>query len=145
MAKKKKTTPPPKPQFTLTVNVNQAAVLIRALDFFSRIGIGQIEEVENMLRLEPHVLPGNGDAARAFLDAVKKQLMGLDANQSWGIFHATVPDHYKEAWDLQQVIRHKLSWTLHPEGGIGISFDEPLKSGSEPLATMEVKTLSEGD
>lgn len=124
------------PTFALTLNVKQVSVLIQALDFFSRIGIGQIEEVQTMLRHKEHTMPGNVEAVRSFLDAVKKQLMGLDSNETWGVFHQKVSDEFKVAWDLQQVIRNKLSWTLNPAGGFGVCFDEPMKAGTEPLATM---------
>jgi hypothetical protein len=53
-------------------------------------------------------------------------------------FNSKVPERYKTAWDLQQVIRHVLAWDANPEGGFGVNFHEPLKSGKHGLATMKV-------
>lgn len=138
MAKKKKQEPPP-PSFVLTLSEKQAEVLVAALDFYSRIGIGSIQEVQNVVMRERHCRPDAcHDAVRNALDFVKRELYGLEANAGFGIFHKDVPDHFKVAWDLQQVIRHKIAWTANPGGGFGVNYHEPMKSGSEQLATIDV-------
>ena len=139
MAKKKRVAAPkdkPK-QFVLKMNRRQAGVITAALDLYSRIGMGQISEVENILRLDRHVKPDySHDAVRNALDFVKREIFGLDGNGNLGIHNETVPKNYRVAWDLQQVIRHFLSWDANPEGGSGVSFHEPMKSSDEELATM---------
>jgi hypothetical protein len=136
---KKKQVKEKEPKFVLEMSASQGEVLVRALDFFSRIGIGQIEEVETMLRQYGHLKEGYSyDAVKNALDFVKLETMGHPPGGSYGIFHQKVPDWFKLAWDLQQVIRHKLAWTANPEGGFGVNFHEPMKAGKEPLATMEV-------
>jgi hypothetical protein len=57
----------------------------------------------------------------------------------------------KIVWDIYQVIRHQLSWEYAVETGkvesmdsqrkwpemMAVSYDEPLKTGKEPLCTVE--------
>ena len=144
MAKKKakKVEKPAEPRYTLEMSSAQAAVLVAALDFYSRVGIGQIEEVQNMLNMESHARPERDyQSVKNALDFVKRELMGMESGQSFGIFHPKLPDHFKVAWDLQQVIRYKTSWTANPAGGTGVNYREPMKSSHhEDLATMEVST-----
>lgn len=126
-------------KFVLEITAEQGEVLVRALDFFSRIGIGQISEVWNLLHMESHVRDeASHDAVRNALDFVKRELLGLESGASFGIFNGKVPEHYKTAWDLQQVIRHVLAWDANPKGGFGVNFHEPLKSAKHGLATMKI-------
>ncbi len=138
---KKKKQEPPAPRFVLNLSESQAQVLVAALDFYSRIGIGSLHEVEGLISREAHCRKDAcHDAVRNALDFVKRELYGLEANAGFGIFHKDVPDKFKVAWDLQQVIRHKIAWTANPAGGFGVNYHEPMKSGSEQLATMDVAT-----
>jgi len=52
-------------------------------------------------------------------------------------FSEKIHDVFRIAWDLQQVIRHRLAWDRNPKGGIQVSFDDPLKSSREPLASIK--------
>ena len=139
MAKKKKPVEVVPPKFVLELSELQAEVLIKALDLYSRIGIGQIGEVHNILTLEPHIKSPSENTYQGIknaLDFVKRELFGFEAGASFAMHAPQVPDKFKVAWDLQQVIRHKLAWTANPAGGVGVSFQEPMKSSKEPLATM---------
>jgi hypothetical protein len=137
--KKKENPEPPEPKFVLTLTASQAQTLVEALDLFSRIGIGQINEVESVVtRYGMDRKEHSYEAVKNALDFIKLELMGFQQGGSYGIFHQKVHNIFKEAWDLQQVIRHKLAWTANPGGGFGVNFHEPMKSGSTPLATMDV-------
>ncbi len=139
MTKNKKIEETKSPSFVLHLSEQQANVLVAALDFYSRIGCGQIEEVQNLLALEPHLNPdrdGNSyQAVKNALNFVRRDLFG---RSGFSISDRKVPNRYKCAWDLQQVIRHKLAWTANPAGSWGVSFQEPDQSGKEDLATMDV-------
>lgn len=138
--KKPEKAEPAEQQFVLTLTASQAQTLVEALDMFSRIGIGQIHEVENVVtRYGMDRKEHNYEAVRNALDFVRRELMGFEPGGSYGIFHKKVHNVFKDAWDLQQVIRYVLAWTKNPEGGFGVNFHDPLKSGESPLATMEVK------
>lgn len=123
--------------FNLTLNEFQAKVMVQALDVFSRIGIGQLEEIESLLRRHGHN-DFNYDAVKDALNLLKQEIMGQPPNGSFGIHHPEVHDVFKVSWDLQQVVRYCLAWSQHPEGGFGVNFYEPSLSGSQPLATIEL-------
>lgn len=127
------------PKFVLELTELQAELLVKALDLYSRIGIGQIGEVHNILTLEPHTNPPGEHTYQGIknaLDFVKRELFGFESGASFAMHNSKVPEKFRVAWDLQQVIRHKLAWTANPAGGAGVSFHEPMKSSKEPLATM---------
>jgi hypothetical protein len=122
-------------KYTLTLNEDQARILIRALDLYSRIGIGQFEEVAQVydrgLKLD---LPTR-DRIRVGLNIAKAEA-GHPVNGSYGIHNAKVDDEFRVAYDLQKVVRHRLAWDRQPQGGLGVDFDTPDQSGSQPLATI---------
>lgn len=73
-------------------------------------------------------------------------LMGLPGNATGGVGWNTEGDIL---WDLYQVVRHRLAWDnaikaelVNSDGSrnwsrmMGVSYDEPIKYGSEPLAQM---------
>jgi hypothetical protein len=135
-------------EFVLTLSRKQAKVLVSALDLFSRIGLGQLEEVEQVA--QRHGLytakpgketPSSSEHAliRRWLAELKMLIYGFEPNASFGIFNPRLPAAFKISHDLEQVIRHKLAWTANPKGGSAVDFCEPLISSNEPLAKMEVK------
>lgn len=128
--------------YTLAITEEQARVLVNACDFFSRIGIGQLDRVLDEFRFSKDVSPEKLDEARKFIDHAKFLLTGFPPNASHGIRSPQVKDIYRVAYDLQQVIRHRLAWDAKPEGGIGVHFDEPWRSSNEPLATITEKKPS---
>jgi len=114
-------------KYTLTLNKDQAQVLVQALDLFSRIGIGQFEEIVHVYdsgRMNNEQLEGNAkydvrDQARAALDLAKKVLTGYTGGASHGIHSPLVSDKYRAAFDIQQVVRHALHQERNPKGEAG--------------------------
>ena len=45
----------------------------------------------------------------------------------------------QEAWDIYQVIRHAYAWKRYPEGGWTVDFNEPMKTGHEPLPEITIE------
>lgn len=116
-------------------------ILVEALDFYSRIGIGQLNEIGSILSLYDAIKIDYSKSEEIFAK-MKLEIFNLQSNEFFGIFHKKVPDFYKVAWDLKQVIRHRLAWDSNPKGGIGVSFDVPFKSSeNEELATIESTAL----
>lgn len=117
----------------------QADVLIAALDLYSRIHLGQFEEVANVARMyDVSRLNGDYEAHNEFDDAIReaKTILGFCRNGSYGIFNERVNDVARVAWDMQQVIRHYLAWKRNPEGGFTVNFDTPHRSGKEDLISV---------
>lgn len=123
-------------QYCLTISEEQADIISRALDLYERVGgLGQIEVVA-----EPWIFRRDANAlelARRALDQAKLYLTGFEYGASYGIYSEGVPDEYRVAYDLQQVIRYRLAWDKTPEGGIGVWFDKPHRTGKVSLAKIE--------
>ena len=75
-----------------------------------------------------------------------KPAMGLAPNESFRVGHG---DEADTLWDLHQVLRHRLAWDAAYAAGrikpgaprnwadmLSHDFDEPLRYGPEPLATV---------
>lgn len=117
----------------------QADILVAALDLYSRIHLGQFEEVANIARMyDISKFHNEYDAHNDFDDAIReaKGILGFDRNASWGIFNDKVNDLARVSWDMQQVIRHHLAWKRNPEGGFTVNFDTPHRSGQEDLINV---------
>lgn len=134
--------------YKLEINDSQASILIEALDFYSRILIGQVEELEHMIRkyqiqkedIEQCSIIERQDDIRERLNDIKK-ILGFQSGESFGIFNSVVHDNARIAYDIQQVIRHTQHWNLFPNGSDvfrGVSSDTPFKSSKEELPKMEI-------
>lgn len=124
-------------KYTLTFTEEQAGILVDALDLYSRIGIGQFEEC---VRVFDHTLElpiETRDACKASLDHAKFVIAGLPAGGSHGIHNPKVRDVFRAAYDIQQVIRHRVAWDRKPEGNIShVHFDQPRQISGLPLPTI---------
>ena len=147
----------------IEINDEQAYVIVEALDLFSRVLIGQSEEVGsvmnkynvNMLDSEMVGAEGNQytqskpdkkayDAHHDFTDAIrslKHSLLGIHINGSYGIHSDVVHDNARVAYDIQQVLRNHLAWKHHKSGSfggtMGVSFDKPYQTSKLPLPKIE--------
>lgn len=112
--------------------------IIRSLDFYSRIWIGQYLEIDNeMIWLikktyddvrENEIIPLFLQLRNRMMPASIRDI-GQTLYASYGIFSDKVDERAGTAYDMQQVIRYTLAWSLHPEGGWSIDFSEPLRAG----------------
>jgi hypothetical protein len=136
--------------YTLTLTDRQMHVISRACEVIARLGIGQLPEA---LRELPKPDSGidwiewNTDC-EAVCKIMSKYLPGNinGWNSNLSIHHAD--NGARIAWDLHQVIRHRLAWDSATARGItdgttrdwsqmlGVHFDAPSKTAEEPLATV---------
>lgn len=131
-------------KYKLELNEEQAATLIKALDLYSRIGIGQFHEILDwQFNWEKRNAQDYQDI-RDQLDFIKFMLTGMPKNASRGIFQEETPERCKIAWDIQQVVRHCKSWHENPEGGITVHFGKPMRSSQEPLPVCKVLEEQDG-
>lgn len=129
--------------YNLKINKKQAEVISKALDLYSRIGSGQTSEMlwhpsvagkmwakndnlnENQM---------NQKLVRQLLDDIKRIIWGYRPNEHGGITTAEETD--KIAYDLHQIIRHKIAWDNEPDGGLTVNFHKPMQYSKEELAKM---------
>lgn len=106
----------------------ELAEIKNATENLSRVGMGQIDYCIDVINMQwgKIVLDKNYSVIREQIDAADK-IMELDGRSKV---------EADNAWDIYQVVRHYLAWKSEPEGGFQVSFDKPLKKGSEPLAKI---------
>ena len=88
-------------------------VVIDALDFYSRIWIGQYRNI-------------------LFESRGLKQCDGYGFGGSYGIFSDERDIRAGIAYDLQQEIRNKRAYFEHPQGGYTVDFHDPLPCDDDP-------------
>lgn len=127
-----------KRRYLLLLTEAQVESISCALEFYERAGgMGQLGEVLDPWRRRCR--PANIEPARRALDEAQNLLTGLPFGASFGICSPEVPDEFRVAYDLHQVLRHRLAWDRYPQGGTNVVFDKPRQTGQEPLATIKRK------
>lgn len=127
-------------KYSLTITEAQAITLINALDLYKRIGMGQLDEIKHVAVPAPkHKYKWvELDQTMAIL---KLQLLGWPhINTAHSIVSKDLPDQFRVAWDILQVVRNRLAHdSLKPgeKPGIYVYFDEPRKTSKEPLPEIK--------
>ena len=125
----------------LRLNDSEITTCINALDFYSRIFIGQYDQIDSSLGWSVMYMPrfSQDRATREFLyRAIRSRIFKgtfLERETfaaSFGIWSEETDDRAMVAYDVQQIMRNKAAWTKNPEGGFGVDFDRPLINGSQP-------------
>jgi hypothetical protein len=135
------------PRVHLECSPEQAAILCRALDLYMRVGgLGQFGEVADhwLMRAVTH----ERGFARSDLERPLRELhsmvmpsgIGGNLGASYGINSPDVPDEYRSATDIREVVRHAL-WRARPESernGYTVDAHPARHWGALPLPTCEV-------
>ena len=112
--------------------------IVKALDFYSRIWIGQYLEIDYEITWLKKEAPNEilETKITSLLLKIRSKLLPLsnrDIGQtlyaSYGIFSNKIDERAGTAYDMQQAIRYTLAWFLHPEGGWTVDFGSPLRAG----------------
>lgn len=128
-------------------NPDEVYNLINALDFYSRIWIGQYLEINTLLSWSKKTMFGlktEKDVIPLF-QKIREQLLpelDYDLNGSYGIYSKKTNENARISYDIQQVVRYKQAYFLHPEGGITVDYSYPLqtcKSIELPKASIQYK------
>ena len=129
--------------YRLTVTDNQLDAIDRALESFMRMSIGQFKySIEEVWR--DKVLEVDRRELESICDRLKEMYTGYkDRGASYGIHSKEVQEDARIAWDIKQVIRHRISYDRHPEGGHTVNFNPPNRSSLEPLPGIEKKVDNE--
>lgn len=132
--------------YNLKIDEKQAHVLIKALDLYSRIKCGQIKEVGNILR--DAICAGEREGPQVKNMELADQLLDKVAmlyfpelpmpGASHSIRSAPGVDE-RVAYDIQQVIRHRIAWDGVEPGKTpqGVWGYEPSATAQHPLAKIE--------
>jgi len=130
---------------TLEINERQAHTLKEALELYARIGMGQLHELNYHPAFQCRDY--ERDEVDQLLDHLKHTVFTdlYGRGHSYGIRHENTHEASKEAYDIYQVIRHRLAWHKKPEGNRwSVDFDEPTQFSQQPLAFCKIEPSNEG-
>lgn len=139
-------------RYTIELTEHQAQTMATACEVLARLGIGQFRDALEKLPTTEYRPQGWNDDMDTIGRMLSKHTIGnVDGwRSSLGIYHEKVREQSKDAWDLYQVIRHRLSWDRAIADGItdgksrnwsggmmGVNYDEPHKTSDQPLAIIK--------
>lgn len=129
-------------QFHLVVDEAQMQTIINMADLYSRIGTGQLGivaeqlqmgDVGNPLKTGEHI--AGIEALSNSLNQAKYHFFGFSPGASHAIRSEKVPDRFKVAYDIKQVIRYTLC-QVDPEQHAGsVWANPPLQASTRNLPT----------
>lgn len=127
----------------MTLKDSEIVTCISALDFYSRMYMGQYGEIDFELRqyrFESEIDNQYMFARKHIYTAIRNLVFRENKIAEWdlygslGIWSEDTDVRAKNAYDMQQVIRYYHAWCCNPEGGMGRNFDAPLFGGEiKPL------------
>lgn len=108
----------------------------KALDYYSRIGCGQFEEmIRPTIGLSPHLKSRMIDLSKT----LQRTLFGTERSQ--GIGPQNYDSLYVRAYQMYKEIRHRLAWDECPQGGNTVDFQPPQLLASD-LPRITIVTYS---
>lgn len=107
----------------MDMSLSLAGVMSKSLENTCRLGIGQIEQMEDALPWSS-TLEQIEQAKHHIKDL--KTLFGFSLGASHGIHSPHVARQNKICWEVHRAIRHRLAWDRTPAGSMGVDFNEPL-------------------
>lgn len=117
-------------------------IIIQALDLYSRVGMGQLETVKDVLlkseKSRENILK-NRDAIERLLDLVKEMAMELSPSSYQSIMSPEISDDFRTAYDMIQVLRNRLAWDREPKGGFTVDFDPLFQTSPDPPVKIKKK------
>jgi len=130
----------------ITMTVEQACTMMKAMDFYMRIQMGQFEELEHMFIFfgEEAVTfnrkPEDREKLHVHLKWLKKFIYpDLEENAYWGITGKPCPERATLIYDIYKSMDNAISWFQHPDGGLTVNFDKPMHCYTKiPLPYVKV-------
>ena len=122
----------------MTLKDSEIGTCISALDFYSRMYMGQYGEIDFELRqyrfdseFDNQYMFARKHIYTAIRNLVfrENKIAEWNLNGSLGIWSEDTDVRAKNAYDMQQVIRYHYAWCTNPDGGMGRNFDAPLLGG----------------
>jgi hypothetical protein len=126
--------------YTIELDDAHVRAFINAMDLFARIGIGQLEEIANIIGYNGIYSADTDQIERVRELCVEmKKVLGIPVNGSMGIYGDKVPSQCKIAWDMQCVVRQVVA-RAEGHGAHSIWHNDPLHcEKSVPLITCTHK------
>ena len=143
-------------RYLLELTETQAQVIQKACDLLSRVESGQWHVAFDLLPKDGKTDWKQWHDAKEEIKEIMKTVLkdGIDGVAcSFGVGSSQTPPSSDIAWDIHQVIRHRLAWEDAIEHGtvqsindnrdwrsmMGVAYDPPMRFGPEPLAKIQRK------
>lgn len=135
----------------ITMTVEQARVMMRAMDLYMRLLMGQFEELEHLFFAEENdpVFERTSDyqareQLKYYLKRVKMHVYPtLELGAYWGITGRPCPERATMAYDMYKTMDHAISWYQNPRGDITVNYDKPMH-WYKNVPLPEVKVFDNG-
>ena len=125
----------------ITLNENQVTVIQSALDLYSRLLMGQFEELDRVFCHYSDYWEkyDNRKHLNKLCEDIKHIIYPeLTGASYFGVGNKNNPMDSKVAYDIYQVVRHALSWHKEPQGGYTVNFNTPVRFGKEELCEVNI-------
>jgi len=118
-------------QYQLKISEQQAEIISAALELYARLLCGQAWPIAELFIGKPNYLD-----LRQIMENLSL-IPELPPGSSHSICAPITPEKSKIAYDLHQVIRHRLAWDKNPKGGMEVWYDDPMNTAGKPLAEIK--------
>lgn len=121
-------------KYVLEMTDDQARIACAAFEFYTRMRLGQFKELVNLCvpYSDDEWLKKSTEGEDALLEV--RKIIFPDLAPHWG--HSYGVYNFPEtldAWQLLQAVRSCRAWHEHPEGGLTVNFDRPIKHEGKPV------------
>jgi hypothetical protein len=99
--------------YTLKADAETMALIARAMEFYARVGMGQLDIINEhpSVRKRLPVIDDNAKAnANHHLSGAKYALFGLPGDAYLSIHNRDNPADVMQAFDIKHAIKHRLAW-----------------------------------
>lgn len=120
----------------VVLSKRQTEVLIKLLELFSRLGMGQYRFLLEVFFA--HLAnPDFFNVAEYNIDVIKSMVLNLQGGY-FGITSKETPEDAKVSYEIEKILLYTKSWHENPKGGYTVNFDYPLKVSNEPIPEVTV-------
>lgn len=111
---------------TIVADIRYAKVMVKALDFYVRMGIGQVKEIQSLISIG-QIPSKNGIVDSFIVEHALSDLsfaLGFHPNGSFGIGSRSVTQDTHAAYELERVLQKALAEHFNPNPSLrGVNYD----------------------
>lgn len=129
--------------YVLELTPEQSRAIQRACEFYARMRFGQFQEVTwQLMNFRDDDFCERRDKAEDLLFEARKFIYPeLETRgHSYGVGRDYEAD---SAWEVYEALRYEMAWHEHPEGGITVNFDQPMRFAGAGVPKCFVKEQNE--
>jgi len=134
----------------ITMTLDQARILMRAMDLYMRLLMGQFDELDHLFSFygDNAVKYSRDSKMRSEFEHLLKEARRciypeLADNAYYGITGGLVPPNATIIYDMYKALDHDISWYVNPKGDWTVNFDKPMH-WYKKLPLPEIKVFEDG-